>query len=154
MSPRRCLTIVTASLMCAVIALSGLSLRTALAQQSEKIFDNGNIYAVKNRPTRTTVLVFDTPTRITQIKTYHWNNGRGAPAGTIALQSSSGETFGPWRTVGLPGQGGVRSAYWVALPDVSLPAGEYTVIDSAPSTWAHNAATSGAGMVEVEGFPE
>ncbi len=154
MLSQRCLTLLSTGLLCAMMSLSVLSPRPAAAQQPEKIFDNGNIYAVQNRPTRPTVVTFDAPTRITLIRTYHWNNARGAPAGTIALRSSSGETFGPWRTVGLPGQGGVPSAYWVALPDVIVPAGSYTVIDSHPSSWAHNSASSGTGMVAVEGFAE
>jgi len=150
----RTLTIISTTLVCAMISLSSASVQTAAGQQAEKIFDNGNVYAVQNRPTRPTVVVFNAPTRITQIMTYHWNNGRGSPAGTIALRSGSGETYGPWRTVGLPGQGGVPSAYWVALPDITVPPGTYTVIDSNPSTWAHNAATSGTGIVVAEGFAE
>jgi hypothetical protein len=120
----------------------------------ETIFDNGNSDAVLNRPTRPTVFVLDGPTRIAKITTYHWNDGRGAPAGTIALKSASGETYGPWQTTGEPGQGGVPNAYWVANPDVSLPPGSYTVIDSGPATWARNNASKGAGITVVGGYVE
>ncbi len=119
-----------------------------------KFFNNGNIYAVKNRPTRTTAFTLAEPTRVTRIMTYHWNNGQGAPAGRIALRNSSGETFGPWQAIGEPGQGGVPSAYWVVEPDVRLAAGTYTIVDSNPSTWAQNAATGGAGMATAEGYRE
>lgn len=126
----------------------------AAPRQIETLFDNGNIYAVRNRPTRTTVFRLTGTTRITKITTYHWNNGRGAPAGTIALRNQAGDTYGPWQATGLPGQGGVPSAYWAVELDITLPAGTYTVIDSNPSTWAQNAGTGGAGMASAVGFAE
>jgi len=119
-----------------------------------KFFDNGNIDAVRNRPTRTTVFTVSEPTRVTRIATYHWNDGQGAPPGRISLRNMSGETFGPWQASGEPGQGGVPNAYWVVEPDVALAAGSYTIVDSNPSTWAQNAATGGAGMASVEGHRE
>jgi hypothetical protein len=156
------MSVFVAGLVCAVIA-SSPSLRSAFAETPAqyvtqvqmdivKFFDNGNIYAVENRPKRTTVFTLAGPTRVTRIMTYHWNNGYGAPAGQIALRSSSGETFGPWQAIGEPGQGGVPSAYWVVEGDAELPAGTYTIIDSDPSTWAQNAASSGAGMASAEGY--
>ncbi len=127
---------------------------TAPPREIETIFNNGNIYAVQNRPTRATVFTLRAPARIIRIKTYHWNNGRGARAGTIALRSSRGETYGPWQATGEPGQGGVPNANWIVEPDLSLPAGTYTVIDSNPSTWAQNGGTGGAGMASAEGYGE
>lgn len=62
-----------------------------------KFFDNGNIDAVRNRPTRTTVFTVSEPTRVTRIATYHWNDGLGATPGRIALRNRSGETFGFWQ---------------------------------------------------------
>jgi hypothetical protein len=110
MSPQRLMSVFVAGLVCAVIA-SSPSLRSAFAETPAqyvtqvqmdivKFFDNGNIYAVENRPKRTTVFTLAGPTRVTRIMTYHWNNGYGAPAGQIALRSSSGETFGPWQAIG------------------------------------------------------
>ena len=92
--------------------------------------------------------------RVTRIMTYHWNNGNGAPAGRIALRSRAGETYGPWQAFGEPGQGGVPSAYWVVEPDLLLPAGSYTIVDSNPSTWAQNDASRNAGMASLEGYRE
>ncbi len=124
------------------------------SQEIVKFFDNGNIYTVYNRPRRTTVFTLAAPMRVTRIMTYHWNNGNGAPAGQIALRSRTGETYGPWAAAGEPGQGGVPSAYWVVEPDLLLPAGTYTIVDSNPSTWAQNQASRGAGMASVEGYRE
>jgi hypothetical protein len=116
----------------------------------EKIFDNNNPDAVQNQPTRATEMTLNGSLRIARITTYHWNNGQGAPPGTIALRSSTGEVFGPWQASGEPGQGGVPNAYWVVEPDVILPAGIYSVIDSDPATWAQNGATGGAGIAIAE----
>jgi hypothetical protein len=127
---------------------------TPVQMEIVKFFDNGNIYAVENRPKRTTVFALPGSIRVTRIMTYHWNNGRGAPPGQIALRNSAGETFGPWQAFGEPGQGGVPSAYWVVEPDINLPAGTYTIVDSNPSTWAQNAGSGGSGMASAEGYRE
>jgi hypothetical protein len=162
MSSQRFMSVLIAGLVCVAITSSPhASFAETPAQyvipvqvDIVKFFDNGNIYAVENRPTRTTVFTLPKLIRVTRIMTYHWNNGNGAPAGTIALRSSSGETFGPWQAFGEPGQGGVPSAYWVVEPDIVLPAGTYTIVDSNPSTWARNAASAGAGMASAEGYRE
>lgn len=127
--------------------------RTA-GQETGTFFDNGNIFAVKNRPRRTTVFTLTAPMRVTCIMTYYWNNGYGASPGRIALRSRTGGTFGPWRAFGEPGQGGVPNAYWVVKPDLLLPAGYYTIVDFNPSTWAQNTASRSAGMASVEGYRE
>lgn len=158
MSPFRLASVLIAGLVCIAVAsipsLSPAFAQTPVQPRVVKFFDNGNIYAVQNQPTRNTVFTLSKPTHLTKLTTYHWNDGFGAKAGTIALRKSTGETYGPWETDGLPGQGGVPSAYWVVEGDIELPAGTYTVIDSDPSTWSQNAATRGAGMVIAEGYRE
>ncbi|MBL0209516.1 MAG: hypothetical protein IPQ13_01165 [Holophagaceae bacterium] len=112
---------------------------------AQSVFNNGNVQAVENHPTRATLFRLDRPTRITKITTYHWNAGKGEPAGTVGLRSSTGERYGPWQ---------VRvenRAYWVANPNAVLPAGTYTIEDSSPGTWAQNAASGGSGMAWIEG---
>ena len=162
MSLQRYLSAAIVGLSCITIASNAL-LRPALAEipteylvrvqaRIEKFLDNGNIYAVQNQPTRDTTFTLSRPIHVTKIMTYHWNDGRGAPAGTIGLRESTGETYGPWEAVGQPGQGGVPSAYWIVEGDLELPAGTYTVLDSDPPTWAQNAGSRGAGMAIVEGY--
>ncbi|MBI4828923.1 MAG: hypothetical protein HY804_08975 [Nitrospinae bacterium] len=110
-----------------------------------QIFSVGNLLAVYNggtAPSFTTEVTF----RLTEVWTYHWNNGAGAAAGTIALQRGDGSIMGPWATTLY------NSVYWVARPDVILPAGTYTVIDSDPSTLAQNADTGGVGMAWAYGY--
>jgi len=74
--------------------------------------------------------------------TYHWNEGRGAPAGTIILRRVDASPHGPWQAT-------LRDRYWeVRLNELVRP-GRYQVIDSDPSTWSQN---EGAGMMQVKGF--
>lgn len=117
------------------------------------IFEVGNIGGVANGPSRPTTFTLAKAHRLTLIRTYHWNSARGAKPGTIALRDASGRVWGPWPTTGSPGQGGVPNAYWTATPNVVLPAGSYTVVDSDPASWAHNAESGNRGFVRVEGYP-
>lgn len=121
-------------------------------QPAAALFDNGNIYATLNNPTRATMFTINTPCRITAITTYHWNSGRGAEPGTIRLVQQGGKVFGPWKATGVTGQGGVPNATWIVKPDIPLPPGTYTIVDSSPLTWSQNAASQGSGFSRIEGF--
>ena len=121
-------------------------------RKPEVLFDNGNLYLVLNRPTRTTMFTLNTPCTITSITTYHWNDGRGARPGTIGIRQQGGRTFGPWKASGLKGQGNVPNATWIVEPNVTLPPGTYTVLDSSPDTWSQNAGSMGSGMARLEGY--
>jgi len=114
------------------------------------IYFNGNIAGVQNRPQRETAFNVDAAHRVTFIYTYHYFN-QGAKPGTIALRHSDGTVYGPWQAAGAVGQGGVQNAYWFVRPDVEIKPGHYTVIDSDPATWSHNAGSSGCGFVEIRG---
>ncbi len=113
----------------------------------------GSIAGVSNGPTQPSVVTLPAA-RITALRTYHWNNAQGVTPGTISLRSADGTTYGPFSTTGLDGQGGVPNAYWVAVTNISVPAGSYTVIDSDPSTWAWAPDTGGRGMLTIWGVRE
>jgi hypothetical protein len=117
------------------------------------LFDSMNGYGVGNGPTAPATFTIGQPHVITSITTYHWNDGHGTRAGTIALRDASGRLFGPWAVAGSPGQGGVPNAFWIGQPNVTLPAGTYTIIDSEPSTWSRNSASGNRGMSTVRGYP-
>jgi hypothetical protein len=121
------------------------------AAAADVLFEIGNIYAVANDPPNVATVRLDARSRVTAISTYHWNNAKGSPPGTIALMNQAGDMFGPWQAAGRPGQGGVPNAYWVVKLDIELQAGEYDVIDSEVETWAHNRESGGVGFVRVEG---
>ncbi|MFY9402108.1 MAG: hypothetical protein WAQ07_01710, partial [Candidatus Omnitrophota bacterium] len=118
-----------------------------------RIADTTNIMAVYNGPTAPTTLSINTPHLVTEIHDYHWNNAQGATPGTIGLQDQNGKIYGPWQAVGTPGQGGVPNANWFVYPNIVIPAGTYTVIDSDPSTWSQNTDSGGKGMGYVMATP-
>ena len=115
------------------------------------VLNNGNIYRVFNKPTAPTMFSVPNQSILKYISTYHWNDGRGMQApGTIALRHVDGTIYGPWQTIGKPGQGGVPNAYWEVEPNVEIKAGTYKLIDSSPRTWAQNAGSGGSGMGQVK----
>jgi hypothetical protein len=133
------------------MALSLLA-ATASSAHAQTVFDNFNIYAVSNGPTAPTTFTIAGTTHITQLITYHWNNGLGAQPGTISLVTSAGARIGPYLAVGVPGQNNVQNAAWVAnIVGLILPAGTYTVVDSQPWTWAQNVQSGGRGFARVYG---
>jgi len=148
-----------ALLLCGLLAPTTSSAwdgRVELAQygppqeQEYVIFNNSNINGVQNGPANPTFFTIDQPSTIVYIQNYHYFN-YGRPPGYISLRSSDGTRYGPWRTVGESGQGGVPNAYWNCYPNVTLPPGTYIVEDSDPSTWSHNAASGFQGFSIIRG---
>lgn len=117
--------------------------------EKERIFNNGN--GLGGRPGgKIPQFTIDRPRVIVEIMTYHWDYN-GHRLGTIALKNvETGETYGPWKTVGGTGQGGVKNAYWLAHPNVEIPAGTYKLVDSSPSTWFTNDQAKGFGMATID----
>jgi len=109
-----------------------------------------SIAAVQNGPTRPSHIQVGGPSLLTSLITHHWNFGQGDRPGTIGIVNERGEMLGRWAAEGRPGQGGVPNAVWAVHPDIVIPAGRYTVIDSSPETWATNAETGQRGIVWVE----
>lgn len=109
---------------------------------------------VSSNPPNPSIITLSTDAYVTLIYTYHYVNGGQLP-GTIALKEVGGDetVFGPWTAVGSEGSGS-PNAYWSVYPNVTLPAGDYQVIDSNPATWSWaedtwGDGTDGRGMVYV-----
>jgi hypothetical protein len=119
---------------------------TEISSAVEEFFRVFSIGVANNGATKPTTFTIAESWLVTSIHTYHWNNGKGATPGTIGLRASNGTIYGPWKATGEPGQGGLPNAFWVVKPNVIIPMGTYTVLDSDPSTWAQNSDTGGAGM--------
>jgi hypothetical protein len=118
------------------------------------VFDNNNIGAVLNGPTKVLWLTFDRDVVITQIQTYHWNSGRGTQGGSISLvEKSSGKVVGTWLAVGSPGMNGVPNATWTVTPNLLIRKGVYSVSVTAPETWSYNSQSGGAGFVRIWARP-
>jgi hypothetical protein len=85
---------------------------------------------------------------VTQVCTYHWNDGAGGTTpGIVSLQAADGTVFGPWQTEL------VNNVYWCTTPNLVIPAGRYTLTDSDPATWAQNGESGGTGMGWAYGVP-
>jgi tetratricopeptide (TPR) repeat protein len=122
--------------------------------QTTTIFDSWNKGSVDNNPTGSTSFTIFEPHMITYIDTYHWNYGQGTSSGgTISLKKEDGETFGPW-TVTAESGSGAANAWWISHPDMVIPAGTYSIIDSEPETWSKNSESNDCGFSKVEGHPE
>ncbi|WP_099239383.1 hypothetical protein [Synechococcus sp. BDU 130192] len=120
-------------------------------QQETTLFDNNNIYGVRNSPSNPTQFYLSNATRLTYFMNYHWNRGRGQTPGTMWLTHQDGTTYGPWQATTQSGQGGVPNAYWIVRPNVTLKAGNYTLGDSHPSSWANNQQSEFRGMSVLKG---
>ena len=135
------------------VGSSTTTIPTNISGNTQVIFNNGKIGSVYNDPTKPTTFTINQPHVITSIQNYHWNNARGSMPGTIGLRDQSGRSYGSWQAKGSQGQGRVPNAYWTVYPNITIPAGTYTVIDSDPSIWAQNSGSNGAGHTRIEGYP-
>jgi len=116
------------------------------------LLDINNNLPVEGRPKKGSKLDLDTPHVITLIRTYHWNDGLGAPAGSIGLSCRDGSNHGPWQAIGEASPNGVPNAYWTVRPNAQLPACICAVVVSDPQSWSHNDASRNRGFVLIEGY--
>ena len=107
---------------------------TAGGPKQRSVFEIGSIAAVHNAPTAASIFTTTRDWTVVEVWTYHWNDAKGSPmTGTIGLKDmKTGKMYGPWKTIGTPGQGGVPNAYWHITTKALLPAGRYKVVDSSP----------------------
>lgn len=115
------------------------------------LFSNFNDQPVQNSPIALTHFTLAQPAQLTYLETYHWNDGQGAPPGTLALLDRTGRYYGPWPVRTRADQPGQLNTYWYVNLNLELPPGTYTVLDSDAQTWAYNAGTRSQGMLRVRG---
>ncbi|MBF0232603.1 MAG: carboxypeptidase regulatory-like domain-containing protein [Desulfamplus sp.] len=121
--------------------------------QAETIFNNFNGSGVYNGPGTPTQFSVSSSMKITNIMTYHWNNGSGTPPETIAIKHSDGTVYGPWTATGYTDVK-YYNMYWNVYPQVVIKAGTYTIVDSGNSTWSYNSGSGNAGFAQVYGEAE
>jgi hypothetical protein len=123
-------------------------------ENEERVFAQSACAGVSNDPPNPTIFTIDEQRTITKIGTYHWNQASGDTPGTIGLKDENGKVYGPWQAKGEPGQGGVPNAYWIVYlsPEVELPTGTYTIVDSSPATWSYTSESDNAGIASVIGL--
>jgi Kelch motif len=135
-----------------LLAVSVLPATPPAPPSSTLLCDNFNFATVTQQaggPPNPTTCSLSVPTKITQVATYHYNGGFGAAPGTISLLVG-GKTIGPFTATGVQGQSGPNEA-WVATPNVIVPAGTMTIIDSGSDTWSFNTGSNNAGFARVWG---
>ncbi len=116
------------------------------------LFNNSNPAGTLNGPGRPTVFSLDREAKITTLITYHWNDGRGARPGTIALRDQNGTIYGPFGASGSSGHGGAPNVNWTAKTNFTVPSGTYTIVDSDRGTWSNNTESGFAGIARVRGY--
>ncbi len=126
---------------------SGTTFRWLKSNDSTELFTNYTYTAdLYSGPTEDTVFTLSEDTYINGIKTYHvWDDNE---PGTIELRDQDGTVYGPWQAVRAESY---TTYYWLAKPEIVLPAGTYTVIDSRPTTWTYNTPSAGQGHTWVYG---
>jgi hypothetical protein len=93
-------------------------------------------------PTQFTLLE---STVLTLIEVPHVNNN-GTPPGTVSFQHTDLTIYGPYQLL--------NAFFWyidLSIEQLVLPAGTYTVIDSNPECWSHNAISGDCGMINLQG---
>jgi hypothetical protein len=124
--------------------------RQQTAAREILLFDNKNSDGVLNTPSRPAVFSIAEPHHVTSIWDYHWNGGNGATPGNIRLRRQDGKEFGPWEVFAADTESKIN---WECKPEVTIPAGTYTIVDSDLATWAWNPKTEASGMAKVKGYP-
>lgn len=117
-----------------------------LASEAVEILNTYNKGTADQGGARSPRFTLDEPMMLTYLQTYHWNDGQGMPRpGQIGIVGQ-----GMWQAEGRPGMLDTPNVEWIATPNVVLPAGTYSVLTSAPETWAHNSFSDERGFVVVK----
>lgn len=142
-------------------------------EQDRLIFSINSVSSVQNGPPNPSEFHLSNPTKITLIRTFHWNYGTGedpGQSGWISIIDARNNSEKARLDVRyLERRGNVPNAYWVAcggdrflgsgdfkrdLPalNIKLDAGTYQIKDSGQTTWSHNSDTRGRGIVFIYGI--
>ena len=70
----------------------------------------------------------------------------------IKLLNAKGQLFGPWNAKKIHFEGYEQYECWQVDPNIVLPPGVYTIIDSDSGTWVTNSEASNRGFTRVLGI--
>ena len=133
-----------------ILTLAGAPLSQAVAAD-QPIYDTSMATPVESLPLKPTRFTLTESRQISRIRTFHWNRGRGAEPGSIALQRRDKTLLGPWKATGAADDTGLANAWWQVEPGIELPAGSYTLLDSDPASWSRNPARGNMGIATIFG---
>jgi hypothetical protein len=142
--------VVLVALATAGAAGSGAASTPACSGNAAKIFDNSNGGGVLNGGKPPTFSTKGATYCLTQIVTYHLNNGHGSTPGSVGIASPTMSASATAR--GSAGQGGAPNVDWTGTftRPVTID-GTYTCTDSDPKTWSQNPQSGGKGFCIVYG---
>ena len=120
------------------------------------LFEGFNTFGVTQQvggPPTAATFTLNSTAWISEIETYHFNNGNGDVPGTITLQASGGGIFGPFPAQGFSSASTLSNPGTAFIASVNLPIGPgtFTVQDSVPDTWSFNNASNNRGFIRVTG---
>ncbi len=126
----------------------------SITAQQTVVFDNWNKGGVSNWPKEFTMFQLDQSVKVSQIVTYHWNNGNGSTGNEFGpyiklFDVETSKEFGPWKATLSGGSYNSTNVTWTAYPNETIPPGIYVVKDSDPATWSYNNGSENSGFVKV-----
>ncbi len=91
---------------------------------------------------------------ILELRTYHYNQGRGVAPGFISIESEDARVLGKWQADSCPAKPvGSKSElpglFWRCRPDRILKPGTYLIRTSDPSSWSCNAKNQKRGFYAI-----
>lgn len=124
-------------------------LLTGCSRDLKAVYSNENGSPVKQGGAKPFTFEVYSELEIVKIRTYHWNDGKGSPAGDIILVGADGKERRRWNAEAKNGRNGVASAIWEAETGITLKPGRYSVKTSDDRTWSYNEASLGAGFTSI-----
>jgi len=124
-------------------------------------FNTAGVTQSANGPPNPATFTLNSTAWISEVETYHFNNGNGDVPGTITLQLPGGGVYGPFPAQGFNANSTLCAntvnspcLAWVASVNLPIGPGTFTVQDSAPATWSYNTgsgSSNGSGFIRVTG---
>ncbi|OQY74402.1 MAG: hypothetical protein B6D45_07020 [Ignavibacteriales bacterium UTCHB3] len=119
------------------------------SKELKTVYSNENNLPVKQGEAQPFSFEVYSDLEVVKIRTFHWNDGKGAEPGEIILSTEGGKQIGKWKAEPKPGREGVESALWEVEPDITLKPGRYTVKTSDSRSWSFNEASGGIGFTSI-----
>lgn len=121
-------------------------------EASVVLYDNRNGAAVDGAPVVNTVITFNSAVYVARIATDHILAPAEETPGTLQLVRGEGAIYyGPWSMTPSDAPEGKAEGLWEVRPDICIPSGTYTVVDSKPESWSQNVQSGGKGFCLIEG---
>lgn len=137
-----------------IILFFSIGFTLSITAQQTVIFDNWNKGGVSNWPKEFTMFQLNESVKISEIVTYHWNNGNGSTGNAFGpyiklFDIETSKEFGPWKATLSGGSYNSTNVTWTTYPNETIPPGIYVVKDSDPATWSYNHGSENSGFVKI-----